>query len=183
MAEVVKVTVQDYIATVVMDRPPVNAQSNQFREELIAAFDSFTDRDDVRVAILTGFGRMFSAGADMKERPTGENPGEYWKFNRLVREMFNSIHECAKPVIAAVNGPALGAGLGLAAHCDIILASDNAVFGMPEIDVGLAGRGGDAADSCSAIPAPAACSTPAGVSRPRSCIAPASSNAAFRWSS
>jgi len=139
MASVIKVTVQDFIATVVMDRPPVNAQSNQFRDELIAAFDSFTDRDDVRVAILTGFGQMFSAGADMKERPTGENAGEYWKFNRLVREMFNSIHECAKPVIAAVNGPALGAGLGLAAHCDIILASDNAVFGMPEIDVGLAG--------------------------------------------
>ena len=138
MTDVVDVTVQDRIATVVMNRPPVNAQSNQLRDELIAAFDSFSDRDDVRVAILTGFGKMFSAGADMKERPTGEQSGEYWKFNRLVREMFNAIHECAKPVIAAVNGPALGAGLGLAAHCDIILASDNAVFGMPEIDVGLA---------------------------------------------
>lgn len=139
MAETVRITIQDYIATVVMDRPPVNAQSNQLRQELIAAFDSFTDRDDVRVAILTGFGKMFSAGADMKERPTGEDAGEYWAFNRLVREMFNAVHECAKPVIAAVNGPALGAGLALAAQCDILLASDNAVFGMPEIDVGLAG--------------------------------------------
>jgi enoyl-CoA hydratase len=139
MDPVVKVTVEDYVATVMMDRPPVNAQSDQLRHELIAAFDSFTDRNDVRVAVLTGFGRMFSAGADMKSRPTGDTAGEYWAFNRLVREMFNSISECAKPVIAAVNGPALGAGFALAAACDIILASDNAVFGMPEIDIGLMG--------------------------------------------
>src|SRR3954452_12410295 len=103
------------------------------------AFDSLTDRDDVRVAVLTGTGRMFSAGADMKERPDPDHPGEYWHFNRLARECFNAIAECAKPVIAAVNGPALGAGLGLAASCDIILCSDNAQLGMPEIDVGLAG--------------------------------------------
>ncbi len=139
MDPVVKVTVADYVATVMMDRPPVNAQSDQLRHELIAAFDSFTDRDDVRVAILTGFGKMFSAGADMKSRPTGDKAGEYWAFNRLVREMFNSISECSKPVIAAVNGPALGAGFALAASCDIIMASDNAVFGMPEIDIGLMG--------------------------------------------
>lgn len=139
MPEFIKVTVQDYIATVVMDRPPVNAQHTPFREEIIAAFDGFSDRDDVRVVILTGFGRMFSAGADMKARPASGEPGEYWAFNRYVREMFNSIHECAKPVICAVNGPALGAGFGLVAACDIILASDNAVFGMPEIDIGLMG--------------------------------------------
>ena len=139
MDPVVKITVADHIATVVMDRPPVNAQNGQLREELTAAFDSFTDRDDVRVAILTGFGKIFSAGADMKARPSGQKDGEYWAFNRQVRETFNAIHECAKPVIAAVNGPALGAGFVLATSCDIILASDNAVFGMPEIDIGLMG--------------------------------------------
>jgi enoyl-CoA hydratase len=139
MPEFLKITVADHIATVVMNRPPVNAQHTPFREEIIAAFDGFTDRDDVRVAILTGFGTMFSAGADMKARPHTGEAGEYWAFNRYVREMFNAIHECAKPVIAAVNGPALGAGFGLVAACDIILASDNAVFGMPEIDIGLMG--------------------------------------------
>ena len=72
----VKLTVQDYIATVVMDRPPVNAQNSEARQELITTFDSLTDRDDVRVAILTGTGRMFSAGADMKERPDPDHPGE-----------------------------------------------------------------------------------------------------------
>ena len=106
MPELLKITIADHIATVVMDRPPVNAQHTPFREEIIATFDGFTDRDDVRVAILTGFGTMFSAGADMKARPHTGEAGEYWAFNRYVREMFNSIHECAKPVIAAVNGPA-----------------------------------------------------------------------------
>ena len=139
MAGMIRLTVEDFIATVVMDRPPVNAQNSEFRAELINVFDSLTDRDDVRVAILTGTGKMFSAGADMRERPNPEHPGEYWHFNRLAREGFNAIHECAKPVIAAVNGPALGAGLGLVAACDIILCSENAVLGMPEIDVGLAG--------------------------------------------
>src|SRR3954454_10674690 len=139
MPEFLKITVEDHIATVVMNRPPVNAQHTPFREEIIAAFDGFSDRDDVRVVILTGFGSMFSAGADMKARPSGGDPGEYWAFNRYVREMFNSIHECAKPVIAAVNGPALGAGFGLMAACDIFFASEDAVFGMPEINVGLAG--------------------------------------------
>ncbi len=136
----IKTSVKDYIATVVMDRPPVNAQNAEFRSEIIETFDEFNDRDDVRVAILTGTGNHFSAGADIKERPTmARAPGDYWRFNRLAREYSNSIRECAVPVIAAVNGSALGAGFGLMAACDIYLASDNAVFGMPEIDVGLAG--------------------------------------------
>lgn len=139
MRDYLKITVQDYIATVVMDRPPVNAQDTEFRAQIIKAFDGFSDRDDVRVVILTGTGKMFSAGADMKARPATGEPGEYWDFNRWVREMFNAIHECAKPVICACNGPALGAGFGLVAACDIILCSDNAVIGMPEIDIGLMG--------------------------------------------
>jgi enoyl-CoA hydratase len=65
--------------------------------------------------------------------------GQYWHHNRATRETGNSIKECTKPVIAAVNGAALGAGFGLMAACDIMMASETAVFGMPEIDVGLAG--------------------------------------------
>lgn len=136
----IKVEVQEHIATVVMDRPPVNAQNAQFRAEIMEAFDSFNDRQDVRVAILTGSGKVFSAGADIKERDgVIRQPGDYARHNRIAREYVNCIRECAVPVIAAVNGAALGAGFGLMAACDIMLASDNAVFGMPEIDVGLAG--------------------------------------------
>ena len=136
----IQVEVSDYIAVVTMNRPPVNAQNALFREEIMQTFDAFTDRDDVRVAILTGAGKVFCAGADIKERMgLVQQPGDYWRHNRGAREYANAIRECKKPVIAAVNGAALGAGFGVMAACDIMLASDNAVFGMPEIDVGLAG--------------------------------------------
>ena len=138
--QTVQLSVSDYVATVVMDRPPVNAQNAQMRAELTWVFDTISDRDDVRVAILTGTGNMFSAGADIKERPTVvKDPGDYLRHNRVTRECFYSIKECAKPVIAAVNGPAMGAGYALMVFCDIMLASDNAFVSMPEIDVGLSG--------------------------------------------
>ena len=136
----IQVEVSNSIAVVTMNRPPVNAQNAQFRDEMMQVFDAFTDRDDVRVAILTGAGKVFCAGADIKERMgLVQQPGDYWRHNRGAREYANAIRECKKPVIAAVNGAALGAGFGVMAACDIMLASDNAVFGMPEIDVGLAG--------------------------------------------
>jgi len=135
-----RLDVADGIATVTFDRPPVNAHNRRTREELIRVFDTLSDRDDVRVAILTGAGNMFSAGADLKERvDLVHEPGDYVRHNRLVREFFYAITDCSKPVIAAVNGPAIGAGFVLMLACDIMLASDNAYFSMPEINVGLAG--------------------------------------------
>ena len=132
--------VADGIATVTFDRPPVNAQNRRTREELIRVFDTISDRDDVRVAILTGAGNMFSAGADLKERvDIVHEPGDYVRHNRLVREFFYAVTDCSKPVIAAVNGPALGAGFVLMLACDIMLACEEAYFSMPEINVGLAG--------------------------------------------
>lgn len=137
----VRVEVADHVALVTLDNPPVNAAAMDMLQELTDVFDSFNDRDEVRVAVLTGEGRCFSAGADLKNRPDLSIAGARWRRNRVVREVAYSIADCAKPVIAAVNGPALGAGLGLVASCDIIVASQNAVFGLPEIDVGLMGGG------------------------------------------
>lgn len=132
--------VADGIAVVTMNRPPVNAQNALFRQELTWVFDAISDRSDVRVAILTGAGNIFSAGADIKERPDlVQQPGDYLRHNRITRESFYCIKECAKPVIAAINGPAMGAGFALMVFCDIMLASDNAFVSMPEIDVGLSG--------------------------------------------
>ena len=135
-----RLDVADGIATVTFDRPPVNAQNRRTREELIMVFDAISDRDDIRVAILTATGNMFSAGADLKERvDLVHEPGDYVRHNRLVREFFYAVTDCTKPVIAAVNGPAIGAGFVLMLACDIMIASDNAYFSMPEINVGLAG--------------------------------------------
>lgn len=138
----IRMEIADHIAVVTMDAPPVNAQTAEFMLELTATFDQISDLEDVRVAVLTGTGKMFSAGVDLKgraSRPSG--PGTAWNYARIAREVSYSIMECKKPVIAAVNGPALGAGLGLAASCDILFCSDNAVFGLPEVDVGLMGGG------------------------------------------
>jgi enoyl-CoA hydratase len=137
-----RLDVSDFIATVTFDRPPVNAQNRQSREELIWIFDTLSDRDDVRVAILTGAGDTFSAGADIKERvEMVRGPGDYIRNNRVTREFFYAPADCAKPVIGAINGGAIGAGVALAVHCDIMLASENAFFAMTEINVGLAGGG------------------------------------------
>lgn len=134
------VDVRDGIATVTFDRPPVNAQNAQSRHELTWIFDGLSDRADVRVVVLTARGKYFSAGADIKERVgLVQEPGDYIRHNRLTRESFNAISDCRKPVIAAINGPALGAGFGWVLCCDILVAVHDAYFVMPEIDVGLAG--------------------------------------------
>ena len=136
----IKIEIKDHVAVVTMDAPPVNAQSREFVEELIAAFDELNETPAARVIVLTGAGKIFSAGADIKSRgKVGAVPGDTYRHLRRTREVGFCIMESNKPVIAAVNGPALGAGMGLAVCADIILASDNAVFGLPEIDVGLMG--------------------------------------------
>ena len=136
----VKVEIDQHIALVTLSSPPVNAVSLDMMQELISAFDRISDLDEVRCAVLTGEGKMFSAGADIKSR-AGQvpQPGDGWNRSRLARESSYCIVENKKPVIAAINGPALGAGWGIAASCDILYASENAFVGLPEIDVGLMG--------------------------------------------
>jgi enoyl-CoA hydratase len=138
-SDIIRLEIKDHIALVTLDRPPVNAVNGELRDRIIEIFDRITDLPEARVAVLTGNGKVFCAGADLKQRPNPNDPGSYWRHNRLARETSNAIKECAKPVIAAVNGAALGAGFSLMAACDIMLASEDAEFGMPEINVGLAG--------------------------------------------
>lgn len=136
----IKVEVADKIAVVTLDNPPVNAYSKDFAEELIEVFDELNDTPEVRCIVVTGRGKVFSAGADIKNRQSiGDIKGETYRHLRRTREVSNCIMECNKAVITAVNGPALGAGLGPVIAADIVLASENAVFGLPEIDIGLMG--------------------------------------------
>ena len=140
-AEAVSVEIPaPFVAVVTLDRSPVNALGRGIREQLLSTFDALQDRDDVRAIVLTARGKVFCAGADIKEKQAlGASPGDHARANRLTREAFFCILDNTKPVIAAVNGAALGAGFVLAACCDMIFAAEDAVFAMPEIDVGLGG--------------------------------------------
>ena len=135
----VRLEVKDGVALVTLDRPPVNALNREMRDRIVSIFDEISERDDIRCAVLTATGKIFCAGADLKDRPDASIKGAFLDHNRITRETGNAIRECAKPVIAAVNGTAMGAGLGLLAACDILYAAEEATFSMPEINVGLAG--------------------------------------------
>ncbi len=138
--ETLTLEVADYVATVTLNRPPVNAMNLAMRQEIVRVFDELHDRADVRAVVLTANGKAFCAGADLKERPNiaGE-PGAYPRHNRLTRAVFDSVMECGKPVIAAVNGLGIGAGCVLALCADIILVAEDSYLAMTEVDVGLAG--------------------------------------------
>ena len=136
----VRLEVTDRIAIVTMDNPPVNTQPPSFMAEMMETFDAISDRDDVGAVILTGAGKCFSAGADLKSRPGADAPaGTMWQRMRMARECMYSVLECTKPVIAAINGPAIGAGFGIAVCADILVMSEKAYMSLPEIDVGLMG--------------------------------------------
>lgn len=102
--QVIRCEVQDYIATVTMDRPPVNAVNAQLLDELTWVFDTLSDRSDVRVAILTGAGRTFCAGADIKERAGREPaPGDIWQHNRRARETLHALQRGVRGDFALSN--------------------------------------------------------------------------------
>ena len=129
-----------HVAVVTLDRPPVNALGRAVREGMLRVFDRLEADVDIHAVVLTARGRVFCAGADIKEKAAlGRGEGDYMRANRLTRDVFFAVHDSSKPVIAAVQGAALGAGCVLAACCDMIFAADTAVFGMPEIDVGQGG--------------------------------------------
>lgn len=130
--------VTDFVATITINRPPVNAQNNRFRDEFVEVIDALGDRTDVRAIVITGEGKAFSAGADLSERP-GQDPGQYTAHNRRVRASFDCLLECPKPIIAAVNGAAIGAGCVTALCADILVVSEKGFLQMTEVLVGLAG--------------------------------------------
>jgi enoyl-CoA hydratase len=129
-----------FVAVLTLDRPPVNALDRPTREAFVALLEELHERDDVRCIVLTAVGRIFCAGADIREKQAlGAKPGDLMRADRVTRDAFFTLLDIAKPVVCAVQGGALGAGFVLAACCDIILASDDAYFAMPEIDVGQGG--------------------------------------------
>lgn len=131
-----------HVAVLRLANPPVNALSTVLMNELTLALDRISESDDIRAVVLTGEGKVFCAGADLKSRSeTIKGPGDLPQHSRRTRECFHAIRECSKPVIGAINGAALGAGLAIVASCDVLVAARTAVVGLPEINVGLLGGG------------------------------------------
>ena len=133
-------TVDDHgIAEVVMDNPPVNALNVAGWFELAQLIRAMGDDPQVRVVVLRAEGRGFNAGVDIKEMQATEGYEALIGANRGCYAAFAAVYECAVPVIAAVNGFCLGGGIGLVGNADVIVASDDATFGLPEVDRGALG--------------------------------------------
>jgi E-phenylitaconyl-CoA hydratase len=127
-----------HVVTITYDRPAVlNAINGEMREGLNAAWERFRDDQESWVAIVTGAGRAFCAGADLKDGAgsVGTWSGTFWEIPTL--NSFESGWEIFKPTIAAVNGPCIGYGLTAAAACDFLIAAESATFAFPEVRIGV----------------------------------------------
>ena len=131
--------IRDGIAEVVMDNPPVNALTVAGWFELADTLRRVGADSNVRVAILAAEGKGFNAGVDIKEMQRTEGFEALIGANRGCFAAFAAVYECPVPVIAAVNGYCLGGGIGLVGNADIIIAADDATFGLPEVDRGALG--------------------------------------------
>ncbi len=133
----VRVQIEDGIAEVMLDHPPVNAPDSAGWAKLTETIVSVGNDEAVRVIILGAEGRGFCAGVDVKE--LARDSSLITKVNKGCYDAFAAIHDCPVPVIAACHGFVLGGGIGLAGSCDLIVAADDASFGLPEIDRGALG--------------------------------------------
>ncbi len=133
----VQARVEQGVAEVVLDHPPVNALDSSGWRRLAETVRLLGADDVVRVMIIAAKGRGFCAGVDIKE--LARDASLITKVNRGCYDAFAAIHDCPVPVIAAAHGFVLGGGIGIVGSCDIIIASDDATFGLPEIDRGALG--------------------------------------------
>jgi 2-(1,2-epoxy-1,2-dihydrophenyl)acetyl-CoA isomerase len=146
--ETVNVRVLDGAATVELNRPhALNAWNAQFGADLLAALRLVGDDDAVRAVIVTGSGRGFSSGADLKETGAGETmpdgrPNVHKRLTEVYHPIMVAVREMPKPVVASVNGPAVGIGCSLALCCDLILAAESAYFLLAFVNIGLVPDGG-----------------------------------------
>lgn len=137
-AQYVRVAVEDRVAVVTIDHAPVNALSRQVLRELSTVMAALGEDRRVKAIVLTGAGQLaFVAGVDIKELPEVQTLEDAQAFIGLGQETFNRIERLSKPVIAALNGPAIGGGLELALACHMRIAGDRVQLGNTEIDLGL----------------------------------------------
>jgi len=135
--KILQIEIKDAIALVTIHRPEaLNALNTRFFQEMDQAVDELSTNPDVKVVVITGSGKAFVAGADIAEM-VDKNPEQGSDFSHTGQHTFRSLEKMKIPVIAAINGFALGGGLELAMGCDIRIASSKAKFGQPEVSLGL----------------------------------------------
>lgn len=139
MTKPFRIEINDGIAELVLDAPPVNALNSAGWMQLAQTIDALGADEAVRVIVLRAEGRGFCAGVDIKE--LAAHPERIVEVNAGNYATFKAVHRNPKPVIAAVHGFVLGGGIGIAGAADIVVAADNASFGVPEIDRGAMGGG------------------------------------------
>lgn len=141
--ENVRLTVDGAIATVTIDNPPVNALSVQTMAELHEILTEIEALPEVKVVLLRGNSKLFVAGADLNELLKTKTKKEAYDMSKLGHTLMARIENYSLPVIAVVEGACLGGGMELAMACHIRIAKENAVFGLPEITLGIfPGAGG-----------------------------------------
>lgn len=135
--QILKIEKKEGIAVVTIHRPEaMNALNTRFFNEMDQAVSELSNDPDLRVMVVTGSGKAFVAGADIAEM-VNKNQEEGSAFSRTGQNTFRSLEKMEIPVIAAINGFALGGGLELAMGCDFRIASSKAKFGQPEVNLGL----------------------------------------------
>lgn len=139
MSNPFRVSIEEGIAELVFDHPPVNAFSSAGWAAIAAAIEALGHDEAVRVIIITAEGRGFCAGVDIKELAADRSL--IVAVNRGNYDTFKAVHRNPKPVIAAVHGFVLGGGIGICGAADIVVASECARFGVPEVDRGAMGGG------------------------------------------
>jgi enoyl-CoA hydratase len=125
------------VAEFVIDNPPVNALGNAAWHEFAAKINELGRRSDLNCIVIRADGRGFQAGVDVKE--LAEDGSLITEVNRGCYDTFAAIYDCPIPVISAVHGYCLGGGIGISGSSDIVIASEDATFGLPEIDRGALG--------------------------------------------
>lgn len=124
--EFLRHSIENHVAVVTIQRAPANALSSGIIQELSALFDEMKESEDVRVVLIHGDGRFFSAGADIKEFTTIKSGEGFSNLSEDGQKIFEKIETYPKPVIAAIHGAALGGGLELAMSCHIRLVTEQA---------------------------------------------------------
>lgn len=135
--KLIELSIEDNIALLIINNPPLNILSHSLLLKLKVAIKKLKSDKRVSVIIITGKGKFFGAGADIKELSLLKKKAEGERFARMGQSVFNLIESLGKPIIAAINGPCIGGSNELAMACHIRIASEEAWFSQPEINLGI----------------------------------------------